>query len=101
MDKSEGKESHWIWVRSIFILTVAITPILTALIFGPLFAIGAIPASWFAVITINSILPITSTNIFLLPYGIDRKSTVHAVTWTTLVCVPIVVGLIMFFGIYF
>ena len=63
--------------------------------------ISAIPASWFAVITINSILPITSTNIFLLPYGIDRKSTVHAVTWTTLVCVPIVVGLIMFFGIYF
>ncbi|OYT28284.1 hypothetical protein B6U98_05290 [Thermoplasmatales archaeon ex4572_165] len=101
MDKREGKDSHWIWVRNIFILTVAITPILTALIFGPLFAIGAIPASWFAVITINSILPITSTNIFLLPYGIDRKSTVHAVTWTTLVCVPIVVGLIMFFGIYF
>ena len=101
MNKNKKGEDHWTWVRNMLILTVVLTPILTALIFGPLYAVGAIPASWFAVIIINSVLPITSTNIFLLPYGIDKKSTVHAVTWTTLVCVPIIVALIMIFGIYF
>jgi len=101
MVKKKKDEGHWTWVRNMLILTVIITPIITALIFGPLYAVGAIPASWFAVIIINSVLPITSTNIFLLPYGIDKKSTVHAVTWTTIVCVPIIVALIMIFGIYF
>jgi hypothetical protein len=38
--------------------------------------------------------------MFFIPYGIDRKSTAHAVTWTTIVCVPIVVLLITIFGIY-
>lgn len=101
MDKNKKGEDHWTWVRNMLILTVVITPILTALVFGPFFALGAIPPAWFAVIIINSVLPITSTNIFLLPYGIDKKSTVHAVTWTTLICVPIIVALIMIFGIYF
>ena len=78
-----------------------ITPIPTALVFGPFFALGATPPAWFAVIIINSVLPITSTNIFLLTYGIDKKSTVHAVTWSTLICIPIIVVLIMIFGIYF
>jgi len=91
---------HWSWVRSMFFLTVVITPILTALIFIPLFFSGNINNSWFAVITINSILPITSTNMFLIPYGIDKKSTAHVVTWTTLVCVPIVVALIAGFEIF-
>jgi len=36
--------------------------------------------------------------MFLIPYGIDKKSTAHAVAWTTLVCVPIVVALITIFG---
>lgn len=90
---------HWSWVRSMFFLTVVITPILTALIFIPLFILDYINNSWFAVIIINSILPITSTNMFLIPYGIDKKSTAHVVTWTTLVCVPIVVALIASFEI--
>ncbi len=94
IDKSNKSSNHWLWVRSMFLLTVIITPILTAFIFGPLFIIGLIPGAWFAVIVINSILPVTSTNMFLLPYGIDKKSTAHVVTWTTLVCVPIVVLLI-------
>jgi hypothetical protein len=83
-----------------FILTVFLTPFFTVLIFGPLFLVGIINNSWFAVITINSILPITSTNMFLIPYGIDKKSTAHVVTWTTIVCVPIIVALIAIFGIY-
>ncbi len=99
LDKKD-KSDHWKWVRNMFILTVIITPILIGLIFGPLYAIGAIPGSWFAVILINAILPVTSTNMFLLPYGIDKKSTAHIVTWTTLVCVPIVVILIALFGSY-
>ena len=99
-DRSNKTADYWTWIRSIFMLTVILTPILTALIFTPFFAFGLISIAWFAVIIINSILPITSTNMFLLPYGIDKKSTAHAVTWTTIVCVPIVVLLITIFGIY-
>lgn len=92
---------HWKWVRDMFILTVLITPLIIGLIFGGLLAIGVIPGAWFAVIFINAILPVTSTNMFLLPYGIDKRSTAHIVTWTTLVCVPIVVLLIMVFSYLF
>jgi len=97
--KHESK-GHWSWVRNIFFLTVVITPALTALVTIPLLVIGLIPSAWFAVITINSILPITSTNMFLVPYGINGKVTALSVTWTTIVCVPIVVILITVFGIY-
>lgn len=99
-DKKKTDGDHWSWVRNMFILTVFITPILTAIIFVPFFITGKITNSWFAVIIINSILPITSTNMFLIPYGIDKKSTAHVVTWTTLVCVPIIVALIAVFEIF-
>jgi len=99
-DKKEKDGEHWSWVRNIVSLTVIITPILTLAFFGPLFAMNLISNSWFAVITINSILPITSTNMFLIPYGIDKRSTAHSVTWTTLICVPIIVFLIFIFNIY-
>ncbi len=92
---------HWKWVRDMFILTVFITPLVIGLIFGGLHILGFIPGAWFAVIFINAVLPVTSTNMFLLPYGIDKRSTAHIVTWTTLVCVPIVVALIMVFSILF
>lgn len=97
-DVGGKQDDHWIWVRKIFLLTVLITPAFILLFFVPLFALSIIPAAWFSVIIINSVLPITSTNMFLLPYGIDKKSTAHAVTWTTLVCVPIVVALIILFS---
>jgi hypothetical protein len=100
IDKNNETGDHWAWVRNICIITVIITPILTAVIFTPLIILGFISNAWFAVIIINSILPITSTNMFLIPYGIDKKSTAHSVTWTTIVCVPIVVILISIFGIY-
>jgi hypothetical protein len=93
-------KGHWLWVRNIFFLTVVLTPILTVIILIPLFYFGQISNEWFAVIVINSILPITSTNMFLIPYGIDKKVTAHSVTWTTIVCVPIVVLLITVFKIY-
>jgi len=92
---------HWKWVRDMFILTVLITPLIIGVFFGSLLAIGLIPGAWFAVIFINAILPVTSTNMFLLPYGIDKRSTAHIVTWTTLVCVPIVILLIMLFSYLF
>lgn len=98
LNKKEEKSDHWNWVRKTFLLTVIITPIILGAIFGSLFALNLIPLSWFAVITINIFLPITSTNMFLLPYGIDKRTTAHSVTWTTLVCVPIVVALIAIFG---
>lgn len=100
LDKNNQNGDHWTWVRSIFIITVIITPLLTAIIFTPLITYGLISNAWFAVIIINSFLPITSTNMFLVPYGIDKKSTAHSVTWTTIVCVPIIVLLIAIFGIY-
>lgn len=98
--KHETKD-HWPLVRNIFFLTVVITPIVTIIIFGILLAIKIIPNNWFAVIFINSILPITSTNMFLIPYGIDKKVTALSVTWTTIFCVPIVVALIFMFSILF
>ena len=101
IDAAKDGEDHWNWVRKIFILTVFITPAILVVIFGALFFLGFLPDVWFAVILVNAFLPITSTNMFLIPYGIDMKSTAHVVTWTTLVCIPIVVALIMFFGISF
>ncbi len=98
IDKSGDSKEHWTWVRNIFILTVIITPIVLGIIFGSIFIAGLISAAWFSVIIINVFLPITSTNMFLVPYGIDKKSTAHVVTWTTLICVPIVVVLIYLFG---
>ncbi len=101
LDKKSEKSDHWNWVRKTFILTVIITPTIFALIFGSMFLLGRLQPEWFAVIMINIFLPVTSTNMFLLPYGIDKKTTAHIVTWTTLVCVPIVVGLVAISGIYF
>ncbi len=100
LKKSSKSKEHWQWVRSIFFLTVLITPILTVVAMLPIYVFGFITSAWFAVIMINSILPITSTNMFLVPYGIDKKVTALSVTWTTIVCVPIVVILITVFGIY-
>jgi hypothetical protein len=85
-------------VRNMFILTVIITPLIIGIAFGSLYTIGLIPGAWFAVILINASLPVTSTNMFLLPYGLDKKSTAHIITWTTLICVPIVVALIAILG---
>jgi len=93
-------KDHWLWVRNIFFLSVVITPILTLAVMLPIYVFGLVSSAWFAVIVINSILPITSTNIFLVPYGIDKKVTAHSVTWTTIVCVPIVVFLITIFSTY-
>ena len=101
LDKKGEKSDHWNWVRKTFILTVFITPVIIGVIFGTLFLIGKLQPEWFAVIMINAFLPVTSTNMFLLPYGIDKKTTAHIVTWTTLVCVPIVVGLIAISELYF
>jgi hypothetical protein len=100
-DKTGDDNQHWQWVRNNFIMTVVITPIILVSIFGVLFATRIIPSEWFVVITINTFLPITSTNMFLIPYGIDKKSTAHAVTWTTIVCVPIVALLYTIFKIVF
>lgn len=94
-------KDHWPWVRNIFFLTVLITPILTLAVMLPIYVVGLVSSAWFAVIVINSILPITSTNMFLVPYGIDEKVTAHSVTWTTIVCVPIVVILITIFKTLF
>ena len=101
IDKNQKSSNHWAWVRNIFFLTVILTPLSISAFFFGAYALHLIPAAWLAVIIINAFLPITSTNMFLLPYGIDKKSTAHAVTWTTLVCVPIVVALIALFDIVF
>jgi hypothetical protein len=98
--KQIGKQSqqNWIWTKNILFLTVVITAVLTFVIFGILLSLNIVSKEWFAVITINSIMPITSTNMFLIPYGINKKVTALSVTWTTIICVPIVVTLIAVFS---
>jgi hypothetical protein len=99
MGLSRGEEDdHWSWVRSIFVLTVFITPAVMVSLFLVLFYLSFIPLPWFAVTTVNIFLPVTSTNMFLVPYGIDKRVTAHVVTWTTLICVPVVISLIIFFS---
>jgi hypothetical protein len=97
LNHDQKSKDHWPWVRSIFVLTVIITPLIISVIFGLLYVFGLITSAWLAVIVINSILPITSTNMFLVPYGINKKVTALSVTWTTIICVPIVVALIAIF----
>ena len=99
LDKSGDDNQHWQWVRNIFLMSVIITPIVIVGIFTSLYLTGSIASAWFAVITINVFLPITSTNMFLIPYGIDKRSTAHVVTWTTIVCVPLVVAIITIFDL--
>ncbi|UCB58399.1 MAG: hypothetical protein JSV67_07305 [Thermoplasmatales archaeon] len=91
---------HWPWIRNIFLLTVIITPLFISAFFGILFILGLISSAWLAVIIINTFLPITSTNMLLVPYGINKKVTALSVTWTTIICVPVVVLLITLFEIF-
>jgi len=98
--KKDKIKDHWSWTRNVFFLTVIITPILTVIFFVIFLSVGLIPSPWFSVITINSIMPITSTNMFLIPYGINKKVTALSVTWTTIICVPIVVIFITVFNTY-
>ncbi len=92
------REFHWIITRNAFLITLIITPVVLLIVFGLLYFTDMIPSQWFAVIMINSIMPITSTNMFLIPYGIDRKGTALAVTWTTVVSVPLLLILIPLFS---
>ena len=100
LNHDHKSKDHWSWVRNIFLITVVITPLSISIVFGLLYIVGLISAGWLAVIVINSILPITSTNMFLVPYGINKKVTALSITWTTIICVPVVVLLITVFGIY-
>lgn len=98
--KADENVEHWQWVRQIFLLTTVITPALFAIIFGALYAFRIIPVSWLAVTIVNVCLPITSTNIFLVPYGLDKRATVHTITWSTLVSVPIAVTMIWLLSVW-
>lgn len=100
LGKKKTLDHHWSLVRSIVFLTVIITPVLTLVVLLPLLFLGLLSNNWFSVLVINAFLPITSTNMFLVPYGIDKRVTAHAVTWTTLICVPVVVLLIYLFSVY-
>ncbi|MBC7080745.1 MAG: hypothetical protein H5T44_00605 [Thermoplasmatales archaeon] len=86
----KGNE-HFEAVGKILFLTLFLTPLISFIILFPLVAIKFFPIEWFAVLLINSILPITSTNMFLIPYGIDGKVTALAVTWSTIFSIPIFV----------
>lgn len=92
-----SKEGEMAWVREILLLTIIVTPLIIALIFGSLFVLDIIPSEWFIVLFLNSILPITSTNMFLIPYGINKKVTALAVTWTTVISIPL---FILFMNIF-
>lgn len=97
--EDEGIE-HWAWVRQIFRLTSIYTPLLFTVVFGILLYLKLIPGAWFAVIILNTVLPITGTNMFLVPYGLDKRATAHSVTWSTIINVPLVVILIEVFSRY-
>lgn len=85
------------WARLIIFISILIIPLIIIPIFGTMFIFGIIPKEWFIVLTINAILPITSINMFLVPYGISKKATAVSVAWTTVICVPIVALLIAVF----
>jgi len=92
--KGENRDFDWAVGRTAFLTIMVYTPIIITLVFTPLMFFGIIPGSWFAVIIINSILPITSTNMFLLPYGLNPKGTALSITWTTVISIPLVLVLI-------
>jgi len=97
--EKDSETEHWQWVRQILFLTTVLTPLVFTAIFGTMLLFKLIPSTWFAVIIINSVLPITGTNMFLIPYGLDKRATAHSVTWSTIICVPIVVLLIEIFSL--
>lgn len=99
--KNKKEFNHWIWVRYILFLTIVIIPIFTILISSLLLFFKIIPNDWIFVIIINSFLPITSTNMFLIPYGINKKVTALSISWSTILCVPIVILLIVYFRTFF
>ncbi|UCH72505.1 MAG: hypothetical protein JSW62_02865, partial [Thermoplasmatales archaeon] len=99
--KNNNNKDHWPWVRSIFLFTMVITPLIISIILGLLIILELISTTWFVIIVLNSFLPVTSTNMFLVPYGIDKKATTLSITWTTIFSVPIIVFLIYVFTIYF
>lgn len=96
-ESSAEGEIHWVAARNAIFTTLIVTPIAIVIVFGSLMYAGLIPKEWFAVIALNCIMPITSTNMFLIPYGIDRKSTALAITWTTIIAVPALMVLIPLF----
>jgi len=81
-------------VRATLLLTMVISPAVVAALFGTLLLFHAIPVEWFTVIFLNAVLPITSTNMFLVPYGINHKVTALSITWTTLISLPVFVVLL-------
>ncbi len=99
--EGEKREFHWSVGRNAFLTTLLYTPVITALVFGPIMYLGFIPGSWFAVIILNSIMPITSTNMFLISYGLNPKGTALSVTWTTVIAVPVLLVLIPVFSSIF
>ena len=98
--KNNKKQNHWIIVKNILFLNIIIIPLFTFIIFIILFYLNLISNEWFSVVIINSILPITSTNMFLIPYGIDKRVTALTVSWSTIFCIPIVVFLITIFQLF-
>ena len=96
----DDRTEHWQWVRQIFYLTALITPGIVFAIYGLMYVLGIVPGAWMAVTVINAALPITGTNMFLVPYGIDKRATAHAVTWSTIIGVPVTVALIWILSIY-
>ncbi|MBC7128448.1 MAG: hypothetical protein H5T45_01790 [Thermoplasmatales archaeon] len=83
-------------VKEILVITLLLTPLVSFILLAPLLAFKIIPLEWFIVLLINTILPITSTNIFLVPYGIDRRATALSVTWSTVFSIPIFIILFNF-----
>lgn len=97
-----GKDNGYLtWVREIIFLTLFITPVIVAIIFGTLLIINLIPLQWFVVLILNAILPISSTHMFLVPYGINKKVTALSITWTTVFSIPIFVLLLYVFSFLF
>ncbi len=86
----KGNE-HFETVGKILFLTLFLTPLVSFFVLLPFVTIKVFPVEWFTVLLINSILPITSTNIFLVPYGIDKKATALSVTWSTIFSIPLFV----------
>ncbi|KAL0213036.1 hypothetical protein RCL1_006662 [Eukaryota sp. TZLM3-RCL] len=84
-------------IRGSLFTTLVLCPLIIGLIFFLLQVFGVASSAWFCVMFLNSLLPITSTNVFLVDYGLSLSGVSISVSMSTIIAVPLVFSLIPVF----
>ncbi|KAL0213218.1 hypothetical protein RCL1_006844 [Eukaryota sp. TZLM3-RCL] len=84
-------------IRGSLFTTLVLCPLIIGLIFFSLQVFGVASSAWFCVMFLNSLLPITSTNVFLVDYGLSLSGVSISVSMSTIIAVPLVFSLIPVF----